>query len=60
MTLYERRLFLGIDITSDELIHTLKFFYRLNKSNTSVADTIIKIGAALLDTNEVNTRKLLI
>ena len=60
MTLYERRLFVGIDITSDELIHTLKFFYRLNKSNKSVADTIIKIGAALLDTHEVNTRKLLI
>ena len=51
---------MGTDITSDELIHTLKFFYKINKSNKSVADTIIKIGAALLDTNEVNTRKLII
>ena len=51
---------MGIDITSDELVHTLKFFYKINKSNKSVADTIIKIGATLLDTNENSTRKLLI
>ena len=51
---------MGIDITSDELIHTLKFFYKTNKSNKSVADTIIKIGAALLDASEASTRKLLI
>ena len=50
---------LGEDISSDEIIYTLRHFYNQNLSNRAVADIIIRICAWLLDTSDHNAKYII-